>query len=348
MSSQPRPFARGRLAMIASVATIALAACATGSASSPGEAMDARLAQGTTIAVTIDADPADMADADAAAEVERMLAAQADGPLMTVAVDPDGAVAGMSLLDAVFVRRAGNDVYVRVDWDELESLDDEALQQDPRDALDQFGMAADGPGEMVAALSAGEWVGITGISDSAEQLMGALGPSEGAMLPDTSDEEVQALLEEQDLDSVDAFLGSYVTATGDNPWELTIDGAAVQRALDEVASAAAENGAGDLGMGTEDHELPATITGLTLTAEDGVATELRINMGEFMASMGEDAIDELLAGMGAGDLSDEQLDKLLAADPAIVLTMTDLGDNATPPADAVTMSLSELMSTMGG
>lgn len=341
MSPQPRATAavRARLAITAISISLVLAACATGSAAGPSEAMDARLAQGTTVAVTLDADPDAIADPAAAAQVEDALAAQADGPLMTMAIDPDGAVTGMSLADAVFVRRAGNDVYLRVDWTRLDDMEGAPLPQDPRDALDELGMSGDA-GDLSTALAAGEWVGITDISDSAQNLVGSLlGPSEAPMLPDPSNEEVQALLEEQHLDSVDAFLTNYVTATGDNPWELTIDGAAVQQALEDVEAGANEAGvSSDMQLGNKDMSLPDTITGLTLTAQDGVATELRIDLDEFMSSVGG-------ATLGNEDLA--ELAELSEADPTLIVTMTDLGDNAGPPADATTISLSDLMTMMG-
>ncbi len=341
MSRHPRASRSSRVPLaVAAVATlVALAACGTGSATGPGEAMDARLAQGTTIAVTLDADPSGVADPTEAAKVEELLASQADGPLMTLAIDADGAVTGMSMLDALFVRRAGNDVYLRVDWAQLEEADAAPLPQDPRDAIESFGLGGEAGG-LFDALSAGEWIGITDISDSAQNLMGSLlGPSEAPMLPDTSNEEVQALLEEQHLDSVDAFLDTYVTATGDNPWELTIDGAALQQALDDVEEAAAQAGVpSNLELGSDGDPLPDTITGLTLTAQDGVATELRIDLDEFMGSIGGDML-------GDEDLAD--LAEIAEADAALVLTMTDLGDDAGAPADATTVSLSDLMTMMG-
>lgn len=332
---------RIRLVAATAASSILVAGCATGSATSPGDAMENRFAQGTTIAVTLAADPSALTDPDEAEALQQALDAQAGGALMTLGVDPDGAVTSWSLLDAFHVRRAGDDLYLRVDWATVEKLQDEPMAEDPRTAIEQLGASMEDNTELFTALANGDWIGITGISDSAEQLLGGMmGPSEAPLLPDTSNEEVTALLAEQNLDSVANFMATYVTAEGDGPWELTIDGVALQQALEEIEEAAEEAGVPSDQtevLTQQQGDLPATITGLTLTADDDMATELRIDIDEFASSMSVGMADEELA----------ELAEMTAADPEIVLTMTDLGDNTGAPADATTIPMADLVALMG-
>lgn len=335
---------RIRLVAATAASSLLIAGCATGSATGsatgPGDAMENRFAQGTTIAVTLSADPSGLTEPDEIESLQQALDAQADGALVTLGVDPDGAVTSWSLLDAFHFRRAGDDLYLRVDWARLESLQDEPMAEDPRTTIEQLGASMEDDTELFTALANGDWIGITGISDSAEQLLGGMmGPSEAPMLPDTSNEEVTALLAEQNLDSVANFMATYVTAEGDGPWELTIDGVALQQALKEVEAAAVEAGvpSDQTEALTQQQDLPAAISGLTLTALDGMATELRIDIDEFGSSMAVGMDDEELA----------ELAEMTAADPEIVLTMTDLGDNAGAPADATTIAMADLVALMG-
>lgn len=333
---------RTGLAAASAAAALALAGCASPtSTATPSEAMESRLAQGTTIAVTIEADPDALSDPEDAAELSEMLAVAGDTPFMTLGVDPDGAVTAMSLLDAVEVRRIGDDVYLRVDWDRLEDLDDAPLDpdQDPREAIRELGGFLTGAEDLATALAAGEWIGITDVGDGAEDLLGDLmAPTPGVAAPDDADsEELAALMEEYDLDSVDAFLDTYVTAEGDNPWELTIDGAALQEALDAIEAEASEAGVvtdmtGDVG------DLPDTITGITMTAQDGLASEVRIDLAEVGTAMATSTLD-------SDDMAD--LAEMAEAEPTLVLTMTDLGDNGGAPADATTIAMADLVAMMG-
>jgi hypothetical protein len=329
---------RTRLAAVAAGTALALAGCATAdTAASPGDAMEARLAQGTTVAVTLEADPEALTDPDAAAELSDMLDVTDGGPLMTVGLDPDGAVTSMSFVDAIEVRRIGNDVYLRVDWDRIDQLEGADLEEDPRAAIQELGTFFVGAEDLAAALAAGEWIGITDVGDSADELLGDLmAPTPGATAPGlgADSEEVAALMEEYDLDSVGAFLDTYVTAEGDNPWELTVDGAALQQALEDVEAAAAE--AGVTTELTGDVALPDTITGITMTATDGMASEVRIDMVEVGSAM-------------AATMDDDMADvaEMAAAEPTLVLTMTDLGDNGGAPAEATTIPMADLLTMMG-
>lgn len=329
---------RTGLTAVAAGAALTLAGCATSTtAASPGDAMESRLAQGTTVAVTLEADPDALADPDDAAELSDMLAVADGGPLMTVGLDPDGAVTSMSLGGAIEVRRIGNDVYLRVDWDRIEQLGDAELDEDPRMAIQELGTFFMGAEDLSAALAAGEWIGITDVGDSAEQLLGDLmAPSPGATAPGlgTDSEEVAALMEEYDLDSVGAFLDTYVTAEGDNPWELTVDGAALQQALEDIEAAAAE--AGVATEMTSDVALPDTISGIAMTATDGLASEVRIDLAEVGTAMAATMDDDM------GDIAD-----MAAAEPTLVLTMTDLGDNGGAPAEATTIPMADLLTMMG-
>lgn len=340
MSSSTRP---RHLVLVPVVAgAMLLAGCADGDAASgPGEAFDNRIAAGTAVDVTVQADPSAL-EGDEAEELQEVLDMQGEGPLMTAAVSPDGDAFGVSFGgDAVQARFADEALYVKVDWDRLAELDPDITAELPT-AEEQADMTAELPpqvGELATGLFDGDWVGITGLSEDTLGTLGALGGATG-QVPDQDElDEMRALLEDHELDSVGAAMDAYVTATGDNPWELALHVRDLAEAMADLSREAEElglegpgmtgtDGAGDI----EDEldELPETVEGFTLEAEDGRASRMVVDVATVMES-------------ADAEVDADELARVEAADLQLVLDMRDVGDLASAPSDATVADIDTLI-----
>lgn len=366
-----------RLAIAAVATTMALAAtgCGTGTDAQdqPGQALENRFARGTVVEMRVEGDSGAVDDQEIADQLATLQDVQRDAPLVAVGVDPDGQPTSLSMAGAVDVRWVTNDLYLRADMDRLDELvatedQDTTQMPDPQDLADQLSLLIGGHEELTTAFANGEWVGVTGVTDAVQGLLGDLDqlgsmgmPSAAATPPgdstapadavpsvdSTSDtttglagvdeEELQALREEYDLTGFDAFLATYATVEGDGPWEVTIDGAALREALAAIEEQAGV-AASDMGMGTmgaDLERLPDTIEGITITADGDLATSVRIDMSQALADVGD-------------GFSPEERDAMQQAGATIVFDFTDWDETAGAPEDAVTIPMNELLAPMGG
>lgn len=351
MSLHPSIGSGARAAAVAVVA-LALAACGMGAGTgqSPDEVLDNRFARGTTIEVRMDLD-ADALRDDDADEARRMMDLQQDAPLVSMGLDPDGQSTSLSLLDVAAMQWIGDDLYLRVDVDRAAA----AGVFEPGEAPDPDQLASQvmpllGGDDLAAAMAAGEWIGITDVSATLRDgfggmglgdlgALGGLGGMDGMELPSDlptalptsgpDDEELQALLEEYDLDDPAAMVATYATVEGTGPWQITIDGAAIRDALSAIE---AELGASPMG-GPDAADLPDTIGGITLEADGDVASRITIDLAE---ALGADA------GVRPEDLAEME-----AADATMVIDLRDWDADAAPEG-ATTIPAADLMASMGG
>lgn len=334
----------------AAAATAALAllgaGCAPGgAATTPDQALENRFARGTVVEMRIDADTEGMSEQDARG-LAQLQELQADSPLVAVGISPEGEPTSWNFADVVEVRWVTSDLYLRMDlarMAELGAMSEDAAptpMPDPQDLADQLSAMIGGQQELTTALANGEWVGITDVSESLQGLVGDLGAMGGPMglpselpgdlaSPPVDDEEAQALREEFGLSSFDEFLSTYATVEGDNPWQVTIDGAALRDALAEIEARTGATGA----MGGDLEAIPDTIEGITVEADGEVATSISL---------------ELAALATLGDATDDDLARIADSGATLRLDLADWDEQAGAPADAVTVPMSELVASLGG
>lgn len=228
-------------------------------------------------------------------------------------------------------------LYLRLDLAAVAELGGDAAQLPPPEALQgqlgMFGLPPEVEAVAEAAL-AGEWVGITGLSQ--EQLQD-FAESMGTTMPDDSEEQQEAamdVLEENGFLDGQTFTERYLQVEGDGPtYDVTVLARELITALDEIGTEL-ESTLGAAGGDMEDlpeaDEVPETLSGFTVTVEDGAATAVGADVAAIAESAGEDT-----EGMEPGDL-------------VVSLNLSDIGDQLSVP-DATTIAFEDLVSgVMGG
>lgn len=231
-------------------------------------------------------------------------------------------------------------LYVRVDLQALGEVSPDAMADlpDPQALQGQLGALGLPPEvqEVASAALAGEWVGITGLSqeslESFAESMGGQMPSEGDV--EAQQEQLQALLEEKGLTDGDAFTERYLTVEGEGPtYDLTLMARAFVQTLNEIA-ADLEGQLGATGADMDElptaDDVPETVEGLSVTVEDGTATSLSADLATLAQSAGEDA----------GDLAE--------GDVTVRMDMADLGDELAVPEGATTIGFEQLVQSVMG
>lgn len=349
---------RTRTMAAASIAALALAGCSGGDGGDGGdgsalgadaspeevvaEGLGNRLENGAAFALRFDGDFDKLEEAGDGEsfppEVEEMLteghirgAFQPEGGFaMTVGAD-DGFLA-MRYIDEA--------LYLRLDLAALTEVAGEEAGQIPppeqlQGQLGMFGLPPEVEAVAEAALS-GEWIGITGLTQ--EQLQD-FAESMGQTMPDQGEvedqqDEVMDILEEHGLTDGTTFTEEYLQVEGDGPtYDITVMARQLVTTLNEI-STEVEGTLGAAGGDMEDmpeaDEVPETLSGFTVTVEDGAATSVSADLVAVAESAGEDT-----EGAEPGDMT-------------IIVDMSDIGDELSVP-DATTIAFEDLVSgVMGG
>lgn len=269
------------------------------------------------------------------AELERLLS---EG-LVSGAFHPEDGFALTIGSDGGFfeMRAVERALYVRLDLEQLSSTFPDVGEIPPpevlRGQLEALPLSPDVSAFAEAALD-GQWVGITGLSEEALQdLAGSLGaapPDE-----DVADQQdaVRSLLEEHDLLDGDAFTQRYLSVDGDGPtYAVTVMARDLVATLDDITDELEGSlgpAAGDMGGLPDADDVPETLSGFSVTVEDGTATALGADVAMIADSAGEG-----IAELEAGDI-------------VITLRLRDLGDQLSVP-DATTIDVEELVTGVMG
>lgn len=336
---------------VAGAAVLALTACSGddggGSAlpanAEPAEVVAAglgeRLENGASFTLTVDGDLEAIAERSGEpvpAELEQLLS---DG-LISGAFSPDGGFALTIGADGGFVemRAVEEALYLRLDLDQVATTFPDAGEIPPpevlRGQLEALPLPADLSAVATAALE-GEWIGITGLSQEAlqdfAQTMGAP-PAE-----DMTEQEdaVRSVLEDEGLLDGQAFTERYLVVEGDGPtYDLTLMARDLVTTLNEVSAeleASLGAAAGDMGDLPTADEVPETLTGFSVTVEDGAATAIVADIATVAESAGETTQD-----IEPGDL-------------VMTIALADLGDQLSVPDGATTIDFESLVTgVMGG
>ncbi len=342
------------LAVLAAGA-VTMAACGTDAAAGPGQAVQERLDRGVSVEVTLEADPSAIDDPEVAAEVQDLLDRQAEAPLLVASRSGDGVATALVLHDgAIEVRKVGDTAYLRLDQQALAAAtDDDATG--PLAELDDLlsdpdaagGDEAPGIGSLLAAIGEDGWVGVSGLTE--ERLAELAGMGDDA--PDDG-EAIADLLAERGLDDLAGLTEGYATVTGEGPWQVEVHARDLATALQEVASEA------DISRGSDDEEsdgpdedhdladLPERVGGATVSATDGVATRVVVDLATAVADLDDDT-----GATERDDDHDAMLAELAASDARLVLDMVDVGDRVDAPTDAAVVDvalLDALLAADGG
>ena len=339
-----------RTMAVAGAAALALTACSgngdtgLGPDASPQEVVAAglgeRLENGAAFTLTLDGDLDAIADRVGEPAPQGLQELMADG-LVTGAFSPDGGFAITLGADGGFLelRAVEEALYLRLDLDKVATTFPDAGDIPPpevlRGQLESLPLPPDLSAVAGAALD-GEWVGITGLSQEALQdfaeTMGGTGPS--ADEATEQQEAVRAILEDKGLLDGQTLTERYLTVEGEGPtYDLTVMARDLVTTLNEVAAeleSSLGGAAGDMGDLPSAEDVPETLSGFSVTIEDGTATAIIADIAEVAASAGE-SMDEVQPG------------ELVAT-----LTLDDLGDQLTAP-DATTIDFQSLITgVMGG
>lgn len=236
------------------------------------------------------------------------------------------------------MRALEESLYLRFDLQALTELAGEEADQIPppeqlQGQLGMFGLPPEVEAVAEAALS-GEWVGITGLTE--EQLQD-FAESMGQTMPDEDEVDQDAImdvLEEHGLTDGTRFTEEYLQVEGDGPtYDVTVMARQLVTTITEV-SAELESTLGAAGGDMEDlpeaDDVPETLSGFTITVEDGAATAVGADLAAVAQSAGEDT-----EGVEPGDL-------------LMNMTLSDVGDELSVP-DATTIAFDDLVSgVMGG
>lgn len=300
-----------------------------------------RLENGASFTLRVDGDLdaiAERVGEPAPPELEQLMT---DG-LVSGAFSPDGGFALTIGADGGFfeMRAVEEALYLRLDLDQVATTFPEAGEIPPpevlRGQLEGFGLPPDLTALADAAL-AGEWVGITGLSQEAiEDFAASMG---GAVPSDDEaadqEEAVRAVLEERGLLDGDQFTERYLTVEGEGPtYDLTVMARDLVATLNEISAeleASLGAAAGNMGDLPTADEVPETLEGFSVTVEDGTATAITADVAEIAASAGE-AIEEIESG-----------------ELVVTIDLDDVGDQLSVPEGATTIDFETLITgVMGG
>lgn len=337
----------------ASIAALALVGCSgdggggseLGADASPeevvAEGLGTRLENGSAFAISFEGNLDKLEEEEPLPpELEELLT----GGHIRGAFQPEGGFALTIGADDGFLelRAVEEALYLRFDLEALTELAGEEAGQIPppeqlKGQLGMFGLPPDVQAVAEAALS-GEWVGITGLTQ--EQLQ-TFAESMGQTVPDDGDVEeqqdaVKDILEEHGLTDGTTFTETYLQVEGEGPdYDVTVMARQLVTTLNEI-SAELEATLGAAAGGMDDDlpdatEVPETLSGFSVTVEDGAATAVAADLAAVAQSAGEDT-----EGMEPGDL-------------VMVVALSDVGDELGIPDGATTIAFEDLVSgVMGG
>lgn len=338
----------------ASIAALALVGCSgdggggseLGADAGPeevvAEGLGNRLENGAAFAISFEGD-VDKLEQEAGESMPPELKELLTEDQITGAFQPEGGFALTIGADDGFLqmRAVEEALYLRFDLEALADLAGEEGAQIPppeqlKGQLGMFGLPPDVQAVAEAALS-GEWVGITGLT---QQQLQDFAESMGQTVPDDSEVEdqqdaVMDILEERGLTDGTTFTERYLQVEGDGPtYDVTVMARQLVTTLNEI-STELETTLGAAAGGMDDDlpdasEVPETLSGFSVTVEDGAATAVGADLAAVAQSAGEDT-----EGVEPGDL-------------VLVVTLSDLGDQLSIP-DATTIAFEDLVSgVMGG
>lgn len=330
-----------RTLAVAGAAALALSACsgdggtAAGPAGAVADGLGARLDDGAAFTLTLDGDLEAIAERSGEPIPPDLADLLSDG-LVSGAFSPDGGFALTIGADGGFVEMRAVDeaLYLRLDLEAVTTSFPDAGDVPPpevlRGQLEALPLSPELSAVAEAALD-GQWVGITGLSQEAiEDLASTMGggvPS-GDEAADQQ-EAVRELLEEQGLLDGQAFTERYLVVEGDGPtYDVTLMARDLVIAFNEISGELEQTlgaAAGDMGELPDTAEVPETLTGFSVTVEDGVATAIIADIAEVAESAGE-TVDELEPG-----------------DLVATLVLDDLGDQLAVPEGATTIDLEALV-----
>ncbi len=313
---------------VAGAAILALTACsddgggdALPAGAEPDEVVAAglgeRLENGASFTLTIDGDLEAIAERSGEPmppELEQLLS---EG-LVSGAFSPEGGFAMTIGADGGFLemRAVEEALYLRLDLEQVATTFPDSGEIPPPEVLRGQLEALPLPADLSAVASAaldGEWIGITGLSQEAlqdfAQTMGAP-PAE-----DMTEQEdaVRSILEDEGLLDGEAFTERYLVVEGDGPtYDLTLMARDLVTTLNEISAeleASLGAAAGDMGDLPTADEVPESLSGFSVTIEDGAATAIAADIAAVAESAGETSTEiepgELIATLALDDLGDQ-------------------------------------------
>lgn len=335
----------------AGAAMLALTACSgdggdeLGADAAPAEVvaagLDARLENGAAFTLSMDGDLEAIAER-AGEPVPPELADMMEEGLVSGAFAPEQGFAMTLGADGGFfeMRAVDEALYLRLDLEAIASSFPEAGEIPPPDMLrgqiQEFGLPPDIQGLAEAALD-GQWVGITGLS---EEALTGFAESMGGTVPSSEDAEAQQealtdILEEKGLLDGETITERYLTVEGDGPTYLvTVMARELVETLNEVAAELEANlgaaAGADMGELPDTADVPETLSGFSVTVEDGTATAVGMDMAMMAESAGE-PIEEIEPG-----------------ELVMQVELDDLGDQLAVPGDATTIDFESFVTAVMG
>jgi hypothetical protein len=336
---------------VAGAAALALTACsgdggggaALGPDAAPAEVvaagLDDRLENGAAFTLKVDGDLAAIGERTGEPMPPEMESLLTEG-LVSGAFAPERGVALSIGGDGGFLEMRGVEeaLYLRLDLEQMASTLPDAGDLPPPEVLRGQLQSMPLPPNLSAVAQAaldGDWVGITGLTQEAIQDFAS---SMGAVPDEQASEQQEALmdvLEERGLLDGQAFTEQYLTVEGEGPtYDVTVMARALVATLEEI-SAEVEGtvgaAAGDMDDLPSPDEVPETLSGFSVTVEDGTATAVAADMAAVAESAGESA------------------DDIEVGEFVVTLELDDIGDQLDVPADATTIGFEELITgVMGG
>jgi hypothetical protein len=326
-----------RTVAVAGAAALALSACSGnggGGGSSDPEStiaagLDARIENGATFTLRLEGDLQALAAAsgeELPPEAESLLT---EGGLRGAFHQDIGFAmtfgAGDGMVEMRFVDSA---MYLRLDPDALADMFPEMGDPAELGALLDSGLVAGDLADLGRAALAGNWVGITGLSEERlTQLAEDLGGTTTTEQPDTED--LERLFEEHGFTDGEELTDRYLVVSGDGPtYDVALRARAFVEALIDISREMGEL-PGGASANAEDlpdpADVPEQIEGIQVTVQNGVVTTIRADMVALATAMGEDTED-----LEEGDLT-------------LVLELGDLGNQLEVPSGAVTTDFEELV-----
>lgn len=297
------------LAAMSTAAALALAACGgPGVPASPSDAvaqgLDARLQDGFSFELAFE-----LTDAGRASLVrdngEQMAQLLEDG-LISGAYQPPDKVAVSIGGDNPWleIRQLTEEIYLRVDLEGLASFAGEDMNLpspvELQAMLGEMGLSADIAAVAQAAVR-GEWIGITGMT---EEALAGISQSLGVPMPTPdaqASEDMRDALERAGLLDGEQLTERYLIVTGgEGAYEVEVKARALVAALAEALAELEQYAEGFTANDMPDpDDVPETVTGITITLDDGKADLITLDLYEIGSAFDDQAMAE--AGIGEGD-----------------------------------------------
>ena len=322
------------LAAVSTAAALGLAACGgPGVPASPSDAvaqgLDARLQDGFSFALAFE-----LTDAGRASLVrdngEQMAQILEDGLLAGAYQPPDKlAISIGGERPWLEVRQLTEELYLRVDLEGLAEFGGEDMDLpspvELQAMIGEMGLSAEIAAVAQAAVR-GDWIGITGMT---EEALAGIGQSLGVPMPTPdaqASEDIRDALEGAGLLDGEQLTQRYLIVTGgEGAYEVEVKARALVAALTEALAELEQYAEGFTATDMPDpDDVPETVTGITITVEDGKADLITFDVFEIGSAFDDQAMAE--AGIGEGDaklvIDFDDLDASRVAVPEGATTIT--------------------------